>query len=85
MFSDLVLITADLDSFLSYKGKTYLQNNIIAFSTVQCSIVQYSTIRSECGRLYIQVDIEKHQQQLSLMSDHTSNERIKESRLCTAI
>ena len=47
--------------------------------------LQYSTVRTKCGQSHTQVDIEQQQQQLSLVFDHTSNERIKKSSTCTLI
>ena len=47
--------------------------------------LQYSTVRTKCGRTHTQVDIEQQQQQLSLVLDHTSNERIMKSSTCTLI
>ena len=61
------------------------------YHSLQYSTVQYSTVPSQS---YTRVDIarqqqqqhhQQQQQQLSHMSDHTSNERIKDSSKCTGI
>ena len=63
-----------------FKARTI---TIIAYSTVQ-----YSTVPSQS---YTRVDIARQQQQhqqqqqLSHLSDHTSNERMKDSSTCTVI
>ena len=67
----LVLITADLNDFISLKREL----------SPSWLTAQYSSTRSKCGQSYTQVDIEQYQehQQMSLVLDHTSNERIKEN------
>ena len=61
---------------------TYYHCDSLQNSTVQCS-----TKRSKCGRSSTQVNVVQQQQEqyLSLVFDHTSNERIKESSACTVI